>query len=68
LLLNISDKDNSLNLDLALDVAEYFRIENDKSKKILKQIKKAIASWKNPAVKYKATSAEQYLMAQAFLM
>ncbi|GAC1420281.1 MAG: HipA domain-containing protein [Flavisolibacter sp.] len=66
--LNISDKDNSLNLDLALDVAEYFRIEKGKANEIIKLIKKAIASWKDLAVKYKIPSAEQDRMAQAFLM
>ena len=66
--LNISEKDNSLNLDLALDVAEYFRIENAKANEIIKQIKKAIASWKDLAVKYKINSAEQDRMAQAFLI
>jgi serine/threonine-protein kinase HipA len=66
--LNISDKDNSLSLDLALEVAEYFRLDNDKANKIIKQIKKAVASWKNLAVKYRITNAEQDRMAQAFLM
>ena len=66
--LNISDKDNSLDLDLALEVAEYFRLDNDKANKIIRQIKKAVASWKDLGVKYRITKAEQDRMAQAFLM
>jgi serine/threonine-protein kinase HipA len=65
--LNISDKDNSLNLDLALEVAGYFRIEQDKANEIRKQIKKATASWKDLAAKYKIARTEQDRMAQAFL-
>ena len=66
--LNISDKDNSLNLDLALEVAGYFRIENDKAYKIIKQIRKAVGNWKELAMKYKISNAEQERMAQAFLI
>ncbi len=65
--LNISGKDNSLHLDLALEVAEYFRLENDKANKIIKQIRKAVDGWKESAAKYKITKAEQDRMAAAFL-
>lgn len=65
--LNISDKDNSLNLDLALEVAEYFRIEDDRANQIIKQIKKAVGTWKEVATKYKIPNSEQDRMAQTFL-
>jgi serine/threonine-protein kinase HipA len=64
--LNISDMDNSLNLDLALEVAEYFRLGNDKANKTIKQIKNAVGAWKEFALKYKIPDAEQDRMAQAF--
>ena len=66
--LNISDKDNSLSLDLALDVAIYFRLDNDKAEKIIKKTKDAVGWWKEFAVKYKISKAEQERMAQAFLI
>jgi serine/threonine-protein kinase HipA len=66
--LNISDKDNSLNMDLALEVAEFFRIENDKANLMIRQIKKAVSAWKELAIKYKIPNAEQDRMAQAFLI
>ena len=64
--LNISDKDNSLSLDLALEVAEYFRLGADKTNQIIKQVKNAVGVWKEIAAKYKIPNAEQYRMSQAF--
>ena len=66
--LNISDKDNSLSLNLALEVAGYFHVDTNKSKKILKKIKDVIPAWKDFAVKYKISRAEQDRMSQAFFM
>lgn len=65
--LNISDKDNSLSLDLALEVAEYFRLSAGKANEIINQVKNAVGEWKSVAVKYKITKAEQERMTQAFL-
>jgi serine/threonine-protein kinase HipA len=65
--LNISDKDNSLSPDLALEVAEYFRLDNKKANQILNQVKNATGSWKEVATKYNIPGAEQERMSQAFL-
>ena len=43
--LNISDSDNSLDLDLALDVCEFFRLEEDRAKEIIAEIKSAVRNW-----------------------
>ncbi len=56
--LNISDKDNSLSLDLALKVAEYFRLDNDKANQIIKLVKNTVANWEEIAPKYKIPNAE----------
>lgn len=32
--LNISETDNMLNLDLAMEVSDYFRVSNDRAKKL----------------------------------
>jgi serine/threonine-protein kinase HipA len=64
--LNISDKDNSLDTELALEVAGYFRIDNRKAAQIIEQIKGVVSSWRELAVKYKIPKSEQDRMAIAF--
>lgn len=66
--LNISDKDNSLSLDLALEVAEYFRLEAANANQIVNQVKTAVGGWKKMATQYKIPKAEQDRMAKAFMM
>lgn len=44
--LNISQDDNSQDLELALEVAEYFRLNKSKSKKIIAEVTKAVRQWK----------------------
>ena len=64
--LNISDNDNSLDLDLALEVIEYFRIEADRASIILSDVKKAVCNWRNIAAKYGIPKSEQEIKAIAF--
>jgi serine/threonine-protein kinase HipA len=64
--LNISDSDNSLNYDLALEVAEYFRLEKDKAEKIIEDIKSKVSGWKAIADKYDIPKTEQLIMEKAF--
>ena len=66
--LNISDKDNSLSLDLALEVAGYFRVDNKTAMQIIRKIKKTISGWHELAGKYKIPKVEQDRMSQAFLI
>jgi len=66
--LNISDTDNSLSTELALEVARFFRLDNKKAKQILVKIRKAIEIWYEAASKYKISKTEQDRMAAAFLM
>jgi serine/threonine-protein kinase HipA len=66
LTLNISEDDNSLDIDLALQVAPYFRIEAKKAKKITVDIKKKISAWRKYADKYGVSLAEKEMMAPAF--
>lgn len=66
--LNISDTDNSLSTDLALEVAPFFRLDNKKANQILAKIRKAIEIWHEAASKYKISKTEQDRMAAAFLM
>ena len=64
--LNISDDDNSLEYDLALEVAEYFRVDKDKAQKTVEDIKKKIGDWKTIAGKYNISKTEQLMMEKAF--
>ncbi|WP_394994114.1 type II toxin-antitoxin system HipA family toxin [Emticicia sp.] len=64
--LNISENDNSLEIDLALEVAPYFRLTQVKAKQISESIKKAVSAWQSAANKYKIDKNEQELLRRAF--
>ena len=66
--LNISEGDNSLDLDLALSVAPYFRLNNTKATQITEQVTKSLKGWKEVATKYKLSRAEQERMEPAFVL
>ena len=64
--LNISLDDNSLDLDLALEVAEYFRLTKNDALKIIEDIKKSVTNWKSVANKHQLPRSEQEIMAKVF--
>ena len=65
--LNISENDNSLNLDLALEVAEYFRLTKNEANRILQKVKKSVMiNWKDLAKEFGITKSEQEQMQNAF--
>ena len=64
--LNISDDDNSLDFDLALEVAGIFRLTPQRAGQIIKEVTNSIASWKRLATQYKISTAEQERMSTAF--
>ncbi len=64
--LNISLDDNSLDLDLTLEVAEYFRLNREDALKIIENIKKSVTNWRSVANKYQLPRSEQELMAKVF--
>jgi serine/threonine-protein kinase HipA len=64
--LNISETDNSLEFELAIEVAEYFRLKLEKAKSIVKSIKKVVRTWHKIADKYQIPAQEQDLMEAAF--
>lgn len=64
--LNISENDNSLSFDLALSVAPYFGLNNNKAKEILTAIKGSVSNVNKVAVKYGISRSEQELMSNAF--
>jgi serine/threonine-protein kinase HipA len=64
--LNISAHDNSLNLDLAAEVAPFFRLTNEVAAKIIQDTGKVVSQWKQIAAKYKISRDEQDRMSAAF--
>ncbi|GHV44257.1 toxin HipA [Bacteroidia bacterium] len=65
--LNISETDNSLDLDLAKEVAPYFRLNAEKANKIIETVKNAVKNWQKTATKYQISREEQEYMRTAFL-
>ena len=64
--LNISEKDNSLDLDLAISVAEYFRVNKSNIKKIIGRVKKAVSEWRSVAKDTSLSKVEIDRMSKAF--
>jgi serine/threonine-protein kinase HipA len=64
--LNISLDDNSQDLDLTLEVADYFRLNKEDALKIIENIKKTVTNWRSVANKYQLPRSEQELMSKVF--
>ncbi|MDR3057372.1 MAG: type II toxin-antitoxin system HipA family toxin [Prevotella sp.] len=64
--LNISENDNSLDFDLALNVALYFRLTEKEASDIVVNTKSAILKWEEIAVKYQISKSEREMMNNAF--
>jgi len=64
--LNISESDNSLDLRLAMEVSEYFRLEAHRAEQIISDVKHAIRDWRNVASKYGISRSDQDIKAIAF--
>ena len=65
--LNISETDNSLSFDLALEVAPYFRLDGAGASKIMKAVKDAVAGWRDVASSCGISRSEQEAMEPAFV-
>jgi len=66
LMLNISDNDNALDLNLAMEVSDYFRLTEAKANQIIDKVLAAVQQWRRIATKYGISRAEQELKAIAF--
>ena len=66
LTLNISETENALDLQLALEVAPFFRLALPQAELIMAEVVAAIRSWRAVAVRYQISREEQELMANAF--
>lgn len=64
--LNISETDNSLDFDLAMQVIPYFRIEEKEGMEIIRKIKDEVSKWRTIANKLNISKSEQDRMQSAF--
>ncbi len=64
--LNISQTDNSQDLSLAKEVAEYFRVKPKKADEIIQKVVTAVKHWKEEANHLNTSQREQERMARAF--
>ncbi|MEA3446969.1 MAG: HipA domain-containing protein [Bacteroidota bacterium] len=64
--LNISEDDNALDLELAMDVHEYFRLDKARALSIIDEVKAAVSQWREVETKYGISKSNQELKAVAF--
>jgi serine/threonine-protein kinase HipA len=66
LTLNVSESSNDLDLSLALETAKHYQLKPDEALKILNDIQREIANWRNVAKKVGISSQEVEQMKRAF--
>lgn len=64
--LNITDKDNALDYQLAFDVKDFFRLSQTQATQIFDQVLNAVKQWKLVATQLKVSRAEQAMKESAF--
>lgn len=67
LALNIDMENNALDVELAISVGEYFRLNNEQMDSIIKEVLGSVGQWKKIAGEIGISRGEQELMASAFL-
>ena len=64
--LNISENDNSLNLELAKEVAEFFRVDCNQADEIIGEVVASVKTWPAVAAHYGISRGEQERVKPAF--
>ena len=64
--LNITESDNRLDFDLALEVISYFRISPPRAEEILAEVLRSVSNWREKANAIGINRAQQERMEQAF--
>lgn len=64
--LNITENDNALDLELAREVAEYFRLGLTEADDIIANFRGIVSQWRIIAERLRLPGREQELMAEAF--
>jgi serine/threonine-protein kinase HipA len=63
---NVSENDNAIDLNLALEVSAYFRLKKDEANQIIQEVKTAVSSWKKLALEAGISRNEIELKSNAF--
>lgn len=64
--LNVSEHDNALDLNLALEVIPYFRLKRHRAEMIIEEVKKAVKGWKSVALSLKIPNQQIEAKERAF--
>ncbi len=64
--LNISEIDNSQSLELAREVAAFFRLVQSQAEQIIEQVRDAVSRWRDEASNLNIPRHEQQTMESAF--
>ena len=64
--LNISEADNSQDLDLVREVSPYFRLRSERAEEVLQEVVSAVRTWREVAAGMGLCAREQDQMAGAF--
>ncbi len=64
--LNVSETDNAQDLELAREVAGFFRIKSDRADEIIREVVKATNGWRKVATSLGISAGEQNRMERAF--
>ena len=64
--LNISETDNSLNLEVAKEVAEYFRVKKERANGIIKEVTSSVSKWNAVAKELGIPNSQIDSMKKAF--
>ena len=64
--LNITDDDNSLNYELAMDVMDFFQLSTSQAQRIKDEVLLSVARWETVANSINISRSEQLNMASAF--
>jgi len=67
LTLNITENDNRLDLELALEVAESFHLDVVRAKELMGEVRHAVKQWRKVASRIHLSKTEQEQMSLAFL-
>ena len=66
LTLNITENDNRLDLDLAMEVARSFHLAAPRAEEIAEEVRRAVRQWRQVATRQHIPKAEQEQMSHAF--
>ncbi len=64
--LNITENENSLDIDLALEVHEFFRLNKAEAMAIVDRVKSAVSKWRELATRYGISRTNQEIKSPAF--